>query len=271
MMRKNILNILCALLILIVSCDDTNENLVGQRGEAVSPNIESITSSFFDLSDLDNAFVEFVVNAEFPSEVSKVYIKVDYNGNSIELEPYTSLPATVRLTASEVTAALGVNMDNLELGDVFSFQVLVENLNGLKTLSNVVINATVACQSTLDGTYSCVANGTSTDSGPGADENPAVDFVSTITLTSGDVNGEYTISDFSGGLFTLWYDIYGLSGDYPGKIKDVCGDLSYISTKGPFGSPISGTGSVDDETGVITLTGLADAWGDTWTLVLTPQ
>ncbi|WP_133250002.1 hypothetical protein [Marinifilum breve] len=133
------------------------------------------------------------------------------------------------------------------------------------------VGISVACASNIDGVYDCVANGTSTDPGPSPSENPAVNFTSTITLTPTEANGVYTISDFSGGLFTFWYDIYGLAGDYPGTIKDVCGDISYTATTGPFGSPISGTGSVDESTGVITLTGLADDWGDTWTLVLTPQ
>jgi hypothetical protein len=133
------------------------------------------------------------------------------------------------------------------------------------------IGISVACASNIEGVYDCVANGTSTDPGPSASENPAVDFVSTVTLTPTDANGVYTISDFSGGLFTHWYDIYGLEGEYSGLVKDVCGDLSYTSTVGPFGSPISGAGSIDEGTGVITIDGLADSWGDVWTLVLTPQ
>ena len=253
------------------ACDDTNDNLVVQRGVAVSPIIESITSSFFELSDLDNAFVEFKVTAEFPTEVSKIFVKVGYNDNTAILPPYTSIPVTVKLTVSEVAAVLGVNINDLELGDVFSFQLLVENVDGITTYSNVVLNATVACASSLDGAYTCVANGSSTDDGPTPDENPAVNYTTTITLTGTAVNGEYIISDFSGGLDTYWYDIYGLSGDYPGMIKDVCGDLSYINTSGPYGSPISGSGSVDEVTGVITLHGVADAWGDEWDLVLTPQ
>lgn len=264
-------SLIIALALVFVACDDTNENLVVQRGVAVSPIIESITSSFFELSDLDNAFVEFKVTAEYPSEVAKVFVKVGHDDKTSILPAYTTIPVTIKLTVAEVASVLGVDVNELELGDVFSFQLLVENVAGITTYSNKVLNATVACASSLEGTYSCVANGTSTDPGPAPEENPAVDFTSTVTLTATDVNGEYIISDFSGGLDTFWYDIYGLSGDQPGMIKDVCGDLSYINTKGPYGSPISGTGSVDEITGVITLDGMADAWGDEWNLVLTPQ
>lgn len=271
MKKYKILSLLVVFSLFFGACDDTNENLVDQRGVAVSPQIESIASSFFELSDLDNAYVEFVIGAEFPAEVSEVVVEVSFGDKKAILPAYAAVPATVKLTCGEVADALGVNLNDLVLGDVFSFQVLVSNLAGLRTYSNVVLNATVACASSLEGVYTCVANGSSTDSGPGADVNPAVNYTTTITLTGSDVNGEYTISDFSGGLFTLWYSIYGLSGDYSGKLKDVCGGISYISTTGPFGSPISGTGNIDELTGVITMDGLADSWGDAWNLVLTPQ
>ncbi|MDE5421801.1 hypothetical protein L3073_06250 [Ancylomarina sp. DW003] len=256
---------------IFVGCDDTNDNLVVQRGVAVSPIIESITSSFFELSDLDNAFVEFKVTAEFPAEVAQVLVKVGHKDKTAILPPYSSIPVTITLSVSDIANVLGVNVNDLVLGDVFSFQLIVENMDGITTFSNKILNATVACASSLEGAYTCVANGSSTDPGPSPEENPAVDFTTTITFTATAVNGEYIISDFSGGLDTFWYDIYGLSGEYPGMIKDVCGDLSYINTKGPFGSPISGTGAVDEVTGVITLHGVADSWGDEWDLVLTPQ
>ncbi|MFA9371311.1 MAG: hypothetical protein ACERIH_06335 [Labilibaculum antarcticum] len=271
MKKYKIFSVIVALGLFFGACEDTNENFVDQRGVAVSPKIESIASSFFELSDLDNAYVEFVVGAEFPAEVSEITVLVSFGDKETFLPVYTTVPATVKLTCGEVADALGVNLNDLALGDVFSFQILVSNLDGLRTYSNVVLNATVACASSLEGIYTCVANGSSTDPGPAADVNPAVNYTTTITLTGSDVNGEYAISDFSGGLFPLWYSVYGLTGDQPGKLKDVCGDLSYINTKGPYGSPISGTGNVDELTGVITLDGLADSWGDAWNLVLTPQ
>jgi hypothetical protein len=254
----------------VEGCDE-NDDPAGLRGVGIVPGIEQIVSSFFDLQDIDNAFVEFSVEVVNPDEVSSIIIEVTYEGTKGQLETYTSLPATVTVTAQEAVQAVGVSISDLTLGDVFTFEIVVNAKSGTSSRSNSILNATVACESMLTGEYSCVASGQSTDTGPGPDVNPISGFETTVTLTEQAVNGEYIISDFSGGLFTLWYSIYGLSGDYPGFFKDVCGDVSYINTVGPFGSPISGTGSVDPATGVITLSGLADWWGDNWSLVLTPR
>ncbi len=259
---------------LFVSCFDKEEDVLDPYGKkgAVIPIIESIGSSFYDLQDLDNSFVAFTVNLNEGEKADEIIVQGSYNGDYKRVEVYkgTEFPAAIQISADDITEKLGISKESLELGDVFNYEVLISK-GGELTRSTVVLNASVACESDLTGTYNCVANGQSTDSGPGPDENPAVDFETVVTLTEGDVNGIYTISDFSGGLFTLWYDIYGLSGEYPGTLQDVCGGLSYINTEGPFGSPISGTGSVDPITGVITINGTADSWGDTWNLVLTPQ
>ncbi len=267
-----IYSLLLAISLVLGACEDINENLVVKRGAATIPTITDISSSFYDLYNLENSFVEFTVDLNEDDEASEIIVEASYNGQKEQIEVFkgTTFPASILLPTDEVTSKLGISMSSLELGDVFTFEVLITS-KGVKTRSKVLINAGVACESDLTGTYQCVANGQSTDSGPPADVNPAVNYTTTLTLTEGAVNGEYTMSDFSGGLFTLWYSIYGLSGNYPGKLKDVCGDLSYIGTKGPFGSPISGTGSVNVEDGVITISGLADSWGDAWTLVLTPQ
>ncbi|WP_430809358.1 MULTISPECIES: hypothetical protein [unclassified Carboxylicivirga] len=274
-MKKIIICSLSAIIFMVLpGCFDSEEEILlpSAKKGAVIPVIENVTSSFYDLNDLDNSYVEFTVVLKEGDTASEIIVQGSYNGQGERVEVFKSsdFPASIYITADNITSALGIDKNSLALGDVFNYEVLV-TANGQTTRSSVAINASVACESDLSGTYLCIANGQSTDPGPTPDENPAVDFESIVTLTEGDINGEYTISDFSGGLFTYWYDIYGLSGEYPGFLKDVCGGLSYFNTTGPFGSPISGTGSVDPETGVITISGVADLWGDNWVLVLTPQ
>ncbi|WP_010663789.1 hypothetical protein [Marinilabilia salmonicolor] len=268
-------NIFWLLFILVAAfafngCDEEDEDPAGLRSAGIVPVISDISSSFFDLQDLDNAYVEFTVEASGEDEVSKVEIEATYNGETGSIGSYESLPATVTVTASEAVQAVNATLDELALGDVVTLEVIVTSESGVRARSNVIINATFACESDLTGEYVCLASGASTDPGPSSDINPISDYETTVVLTEQSVNGAYTISDFSGGLFTLWYGMYGLAGDYPGELKDVCGDITYVNTVGPFSSPISGSGSVDPETGVITINGLADDWGDVWTLVLTP-
>jgi hypothetical protein len=255
----------------ITGCFKNEEEIRQSYKEAVIPSITTINASFFNLDDINNAFVEFVV--DFETSAKSFTIEETFNGHKKTLGSYTAFPATVRITATEAVAGIpNVTVDSLKLGDSFLFEIVAEAPNGVKSRSNILVNASVACESDLSGEYDVIANGESTDAGPTPDENPAVNYAYEVTLTETGTNGIYTISDFSGGLYPLWYDIYGMTpADCEGTIRDICGSLSYYNTIEPFGSPIEGTGIVDPVTGVITLDGTATAWGDSWTLVLTPK
>ncbi|MBN1416955.1 MAG: hypothetical protein JW973_17800 [Bacteroidales bacterium] len=269
-MKKVIFSIIIINLF-ITGCFKDEDEIRQAYKVAVMPEITAINASFFDLADINNTYVEFTVDFETPAK--SVAIEETFNGYKKTLGSYTSFPATIRITATEAVAGIpDVTIDSLKLGDSFLFEIIAEATNGIKSRSNIIVNASVACESDLSGTYDVLANGMSTDPGPTPDENPAVDFVYEVTLTETTSNGVYTISDFSGGLYPLWYDIYGLvPADCEGTLQDICGSISYVNTIEPFGSPIEGTGNVDPVTGIITLDGTATAWGDTWTLVLTPK
>ena len=134
-------------------------------------------------------------------------------------------------------------------------------------LFSVTQSYTVSCPSDLGGTYSSVSSGSSTDSGPTPDENPITGYTSTVTLTDNG-GGSYTISDPYGGLYLLWYDIYGITPDFnvSGTISDVCGTIS-----GNFSEPFGGSTTIDgvvNEDGTITYTWVND-FGDTGTTTLT--
>jgi hypothetical protein len=266
---KKILFSAITLSLLLTGCFKDEDEIRQAYKEAVMPVITAIHTSFFDLADIQNAYVEFVVDFETPAK--SITIEETFNGYKKTLGTYTSFPATVKITAAEAVASIpDVTLESLKLGDSFLFDIVAEANNGVKSRSNILVNASVACKSSLAGAYDVVANGESTDPGPTPDENPAVNYAYEVTLTETGTNGIYSISDFSGGLYPLWYDIYGLTpNDCGGTIQDICGSISYINTFEPFGSPIEGTGSVDPETGVITLEGTATAWGDTWILVMT--
>jgi hypothetical protein len=255
----------------ITGCFKDDEEIRQAYKETVMPVISGLDPSFFDLADIQNAYIEFVVDFETPAR--SFTVEETYMGHKKVLGTYTSFPATVKITASEAIEGLpDVTLASLALGDNFLFEIVAEATNGVKSRSNILVNASVACESDLTGTYSVLANGSSTDPGPTPDENPAVNYESEVTLTETDVNGIYTISDFSGGLYPLWYDMYGLTAEEcEGTIQDICGSLSYYNCFEPYGSPVEGTGTIDPVTGVITLEGTATAWGDTWTLVLTPK
>jgi hypothetical protein len=248
---------------------DEDELTHPYRTGTTIPVITEVNSSFFDSFDFDNAFIEFTVDVD-EDIAESVTIEMTYEGQTTELGTYTEFPAVVRVSASEAVAGLSnVNLNDLEIGDMFRFEVIVNSANGLSSRSNVLLNAAVACRSDLAGTYSASTSGQSTDGGPPPSVNPISNYAHQVTLTETDVNGVYTISDFSGGLYNLWYAMYGATGNFPGTIQDVCNSVSFINTTEPFGTAVTGSGSVDPETGVITLSG-TNGYGDTWTMVLTP-
>ncbi len=113
------------------------------------------------------------------------------------------------------------------------------------TRFNVTQTYNVSCPSDLGGNYTVVSSGTSTDPGPSPSENPISGFPYTVTIT--DIGGgNYTMSDAFGGIYILWYDIYGLDFEVEGKFSDVCGTLSG-SFPEPFGTTVTLTGVVNPD------------------------
>jgi hypothetical protein len=98
--------------------------------------------------------------------------------------------------------------------------------------SNCSLTFGVICTSAIEGTYKAVAVGKSTDSCC-----PDLTTVeSTVTIKSLG-SGKYEISDFSGGLYQKWYEVYGIDGAYVsstdkaknkliGDITDACNKVS---------------------------------------------
>lgn len=132
------------------------------------------------------------------------------------------------------------------------------------------VTITVVCASDLAGIYNAITNGTSTDGG--ANNNPAVDIESVVTLTATETPGEYIIDKATGKVFDAWYlgVYYGDPIDVEGVLKDACGSITLDSYDSPFGDPITESSGSVDGNGVITFTAV-NAYGDEWTVVLTPQ
>lgn len=203
-------------------------------------------------------------------------------------------------TAQQMVDLFGLgSIDELEGGDAFNFRnVTTVNNNGEilefsdstvvsnspsfstapRTITpNIIAGAPttsftccfstfVGCPSNIGGVYNVVTTGTSTD--PCCPVETTVAYTTTLTKTSAT---EYTISDFSSGLYTEWYCApYGLCAatfeGLGGNVLDVCGTLTLSASY--WGN--TGTGSLDPETGVITLQ-WQNQFGDAGTSVLTPQ
>ncbi len=245
-------------------------------------------SATINSSDLGNTNISGVFDA--PSgNVAKhnIYVKRSYNSGADEtdyllLESISGFPVQWNVTAQELATLFGVDVDQI-FGNFFEFDCQAIGTNGdtatYDNLSNNIklspeqlqgfqFSGAVVCPSDpalIIGSYSSLSSGESID--PDATNNPSVDFAYTITIAETEVNGEYTISDFSGGLYLNWYAIYGIAGDVPGTIQDVCGSYSYINTFDPFGATVNATVTLNDD-GTILIDAI-NTWGDTWTSTLT--
>ncbi|MCG8309103.1 MAG: hypothetical protein MI975_17055 [Cytophagales bacterium] len=224
MMKKKHINIsIVTLTILLVFGCSTNEDDLMQPyvTGAVLPEITEVKSSFFDILDVNNAYIDFTVNTDM-NLAESVTIEKTYKGNKSEIGTYTSMPVNINVTAEQAVADIdGVSVDDIELGDNFLFEVIVTSNTGLRTRSNVIMNAPVACKSDLGGTftYSTTVTGVGDGGNIGGCNNPVTGEAS----FDEDGAGFYRVSDASFGQYDCAW------GDTPAvgvTLTDVCNTLT---------------------------------------------
>jgi len=161
MMKKlKTLGSIFTLIIIFLSCEELPDP-AGRRGIAVVPAITDIDPGIFDSKDLENSYVEFVVTVPAGTKPEKITVTGSYQNNSerIAITEVTSFPATVRILSSVAAQKLGIALDEIENGDVFTFELLTL-ANGLATFSNAVLFVPVACAYDVDlatGSYHSVS------------------------------------------------------------------------------------------------------------------
>jgi len=288
---------------LLISCEDPDAIRLPELKDAVNVRVVIDPDyTFLDFSDIENAkfvFDAYTENTDLQSAIfymSYYDLSADSSSSEIPLE-FTEFPKQhYEFTSQELAEIFNLpgGLDYLDGGDLFNFRTEAIAADGLiypdtvlQGLSQETLNVTpniinaaattsftiafntfVGCPSGLDGVYSTVVNGTSTDDCCGA--NPVVDLESTVTFTrTGPTN--YNLTNFAAGAYDYWYcDAYGLCSDtFDGlgaQILDICGNVQL--TAGYWGS--GGAGTVDPNTGVITVD-WQNAFGDQGTTVYTPQ
>lgn len=266
------INLLLIIIVLATGCFKEHSEVLPGGENSASIIVTNVSSGFYNLLDLDNAEVSFSIDAAPNSqEIASVDILGSYNSvneaDFVTITTVNSLPATITISAAQAASTAGIPVEDIAVGDIFRYKFRINTVSGNEVLPAASVNASAACPSALEGTYSATATGTSTDGCcPGE-----VTVESTVTVTrTGD--GVYTINDFSGGLYLEWYAVYGISSpdQSPGTFRDVCGELTIFNTNEPFGTAVTGSGSVDENTGVITYT-WTNGYDDTGTVILTPN
>jgi len=221
---KYIKNILFLVLVLALGygCETNEDDLVQPfKTGAVLPEITEVESSFFDILDVNEAYINFTVDVDM-SMAESVTIEKSFRGTTTEVGTFNNVPVNINVTAEEAVSDIdGVSVGDLELGDTFLFEVIVTAKSGVRSRSNVIVNAPVACKSDLGGTftYSTVVTAVGAGGNLGGCDNPVTGEAS----FDEDGAGFYRISDATFGQYDCAW------GDTPAAgvtITDVCNTLT---------------------------------------------
>jgi hypothetical protein len=270
-----------AVFLLIASCenDGGDSKLELQNGAVPNVTKESTADAFIDLIAISNdeeiniSFTVDVAQGDVASmDVVLFYLKPNAVYKATLEANITTFPKTYNLSQDDLINAFAElnSKDDFELGNQLIVTtelklnngtiIKIYNDNGTPNFGIDVANSplftvaqiyNVSCPSDLAGTYSVLTSGSSTDPGPDASVNPIANYPYTVTITANG-GGDYTVSDAFGGVYILWYEMYGLDFEVPGKFSDVCGTISGVFPE-PFGTNVTYSGSVDPDTGVITI------------------
>ena len=140
---KKYLYIVVAALLISISCEDTNENLVQERGEAIVPVISDPLPAYFS-DNIEASYVQFDASLSPGDQADKASIEVVFGNKSAILKDI-SLPVTgIKITAGEVLSALGMSQSEYKLGDTYYVYILTTK-DGRTTRSLASFPIPVVC------------------------------------------------------------------------------------------------------------------------------
>ena len=215
--------------------------------------------------------------------VKRVYDFGESESDYILLETINAFPYEFSVDANELATLFDVPVEET-FGSFYHFNCEATGTNGqvadYDNLHNDLIGSAeqlqgfrfqgaVVCPSdpnVIVGTYTSVSDGTFIDF-PG---DPVTGFEHTVTISTTEEEGFYSISCYSFGLYDFFFGTVGWipPGDWPGTIQDVCGVFFITDTFDPWSDTIFGDFTFNDD-GTITVVGGNLGYGDRWTTVLT--
>lgn len=162
-MKKLNLIITILSLFIITSCFDKEEEILNPSAnkEGQIPTISNINPGVFDSNDLENTYVEFVVSVDDASAIEQATIQVSHNEQyeRVVFDTFNTFPATLRVTLADVASSLGMSLSEVQLGDLFTIEILTTS-NGVTTRSSANVNASVVCAynpTAVSGSYHSVS------------------------------------------------------------------------------------------------------------------
>ncbi|WP_298650007.1 hypothetical protein [uncultured Proteiniphilum sp.] len=185
---------LLSLFFLLLSCENTNENMVLERGENVVPIVSNFKPSNFT-TDLENSYIEFTVSLPQGETIDKGIVEIKHEDKTVQLQEISTFPATVRISADDAATALGIPLDEITTESVFYLYVRTEK-NGRSTVAATTSHKiSVFCAYDTDltsGSYHLVSSDWGIEGNVTfiADENdPYIVYISGIQIVDGLTTG----------------------------------------------------------------------------------
>jgi hypothetical protein len=144
-MKKNIFYVAILVTLIFAGCEDTNENLVQQRGKGVNVTMSDPIPSFFIDGSLECSYVAFDLSLTEGESVDNAEIEIVFGSKKTILRTVQFPSSDIIVTANEVLQALGLSPDEVSAGDVFYLYVLTTK-NDLTTRSTAAIAINVTCE-----------------------------------------------------------------------------------------------------------------------------
>lgn len=216
-------------------------NTVGKLlGVPSSQDFKTATVSFAE-SSLN---LEIILMSGGNDVKSYEIVKTLNGGAEVVVATSTTLPISTSFsTTEEFTEGFGVTEDDLRIGDIISFRTKIIKNDGSANYSNEgTYNVTVSCSSNLARTYDVAVHYTRA--------SPATDtwiyFQDTLTETG---VGQYRSTRVG------HWTIAALGGTPGFTLEDLCGSITIPEQNlvDLYSNLVEGSGSVDGDTGVITL------------------
>ncbi len=165
MKRIILFGFITAMVLSFVSCKTEVKDPAGERNVAVVPALTDVDPAVYDSKNLTTTFVQFTVDVNDAAAVSGSKIVVSYNGEKqrVDFSTIQSFPSTIKVQLADVVQKLGMTLDDVKLGDVFTIEVLTTSAaNGKTYRSNAAIDAPVVCAydpNNVTGNYAVTESG----------------------------------------------------------------------------------------------------------------
>lgn len=179
MKTYKIFGLIAAMVLTFASCETKVDDPAGSRGEGVVPEISNLNPAVYDSNDLENTYVQFTLDGVAPATEASVVVSLNGDQTRAVVGTYTTFPATVQILLSDAAEKLGMTLAQVELGDIFNFEI-VTVIGGKTYYSSAAFNAPVVCAYNPDfvsGSYHAISEGWASEGDVTITVDPEDDFI----------------------------------------------------------------------------------------------